>query len=660
MAVLKALRTFLDPKLRSPTIEATGRYVCGDRVSVSLSVLEFEAKPRVSGNARLRLSMCNDGRRQWPTATLVLRWSVLNDDCTDLVLTHQKVFDLPSLKPGKTKLLAATVDVPVNSVADVDVTFQLVDVQGVHWQPVDLPARLRRHVSGQDAKDAPQEFDYETMYKTVDLEKDWWTPVGPATRAEYESLGRGKCAQLMALGLGPSSRVLDIGCGTGQLTEALVPILSAEGYYYGTDVAGPAVEFCRKKFPQPRFHFVKNEQTSIPIHGIEFDFVYLGSVFTHMFPREIALMLRDIRRLMSASGCVVADAFVSREIADFVGNRAMIQLNEGNLLAACRSRGFEVEELSSTNWNEQCRRVIYRLTARAASSAVTQDLLDSVVSESDLADTNDQSIDERETAVYADARNVTSLDDCYFYHTMDLPDVGVVHGNWDLRPNIETYLGNVSFAGKRVLDVGCASGALSFHMERRGARVISFDLDSRGDWDMVPFEKWEHLEHISHARKAIIDRLNNGYWFAHRSLSSRARVVYGSVYAIPEAIGLVDIVVFGSILLHLRDPFLALQNGCRLATQTVIVSEALRGPAESASEPILGFLPDAKTLEPKDTWWDIKPEWVVRAVGVLGFEETTLILHKQVYEGREVDQYTVVGTRTHTKHANNAGESSTS
>jgi ubiquinone/menaquinone biosynthesis C-methylase UbiE len=169
---------------------------------------------------------------------------------------------------------------------------------------------------------------------------------------------------LVALGLCPNARVLDIGCGTGRLTEALAPILSPEGLYYGTDVAEEAVQFCRAKFPQSQFHFVKNEHTSIPIYGIDFDFICLSSVFTHMFPADIAVMLVDIRRLMADSGCVVADAFVSPAIADFVGNRAMIQLNEGNLLAEFRKHGFRVRELSSTTWNEQCRRVIYHLTAQ--------------------------------------------------------------------------------------------------------------------------------------------------------------------------------------------------------------------------------------------------------------------------------------------------------
>jgi ubiquinone/menaquinone biosynthesis C-methylase UbiE len=147
------------------------------------------------------------------------------------------------------------------------------------------------------------------------------------------------------------------------VTEALVPILAPEGLYYGTELAEPAMQFCRAKFPLSNFHFVKNEQTTIPIHGVEFDFVYLGSVFTHMFPVEIAAMLGEIRRLMADSGCVVVDAFVSPTIADYAGNRSMVQLNEGKLLTAFDKHGFRVRELSSTNWNEQSRRVIYHLTA---------------------------------------------------------------------------------------------------------------------------------------------------------------------------------------------------------------------------------------------------------------------------------------------------------
>ena len=254
-------------------------------------------------------------------------------------------------------------------------------------------------------------------------------------------------------------------------------------------------------------------------------------------------------------------------------------------------------------------------------------------------------------SIYTEPRSVSDLKECYFYHTMDLPGIGKIEGNWDLRPNLKKYLGGVDFTGKRVLDVGSASGILSFYMEQQGAEVVSFDLDKNGDWDMVPFAKWDQFEHIAADRKSIINKLNNAYWLAHRLVNSKAKVVYGSVYAIPAAIGPVDIAVYGSILLHLRDPFLALQSGLRLATHSVIVSETLRGQRQKTTEPFLGFLPDAKTVEPKDAWWDIRPEWVVRAIGVLGFEDVKINYHTQRYEGRDIKLYTIVGKRTHGKVA---------
>jgi ubiquinone/menaquinone biosynthesis C-methylase UbiE len=157
--------------------------------------------------------------------------------------------------------------------------------------------------------------------------------------------------------------VLDLGCGTGQLTEPLAPILTPDGLYYGTDVAPEAVAFCRSRFPQSNFHFVTNEQSTIPIHGIEFDYIYLGSVFTHMLPTDTAAMLGDIHRLLAPRGSVVADAFVSPSIAHYTGSQAMIQLSESWLLAQFQAHSFRHREICSSAWNEanNCRRVTYRL-----------------------------------------------------------------------------------------------------------------------------------------------------------------------------------------------------------------------------------------------------------------------------------------------------------
>jgi SAM-dependent methyltransferase len=198
--------------------------------------------------------------------------------------------------------------------------------------------------------------------------------------------------------------------------------------------------------------------------------------------------------------------------------------------------------------------------------------------------------------LYAAPRKIDDIDSCYFYHTIDLPDVGTVEGNWDLRQNIKSYLGNIEFKGKRVLDVGCANGALSFYMEKQGAEVISYDLDKNGDWDVVPFAKCRDYDDISLQRKAHIDKLNNAFWFSHSLLKSKAKVVYGSVYEIPDAIGFVDISVYGSILLHVRDPFLALQNGLKLTKDTVVIAEPLRKQSLDIAGPYLGLLPNSRSI----------------------------------------------------------------
>ncbi len=41
-------------------------------------------------------------------------------------------------------------------------------------------------------------------------------------------------------------------------------------------------------------------------------------------------------------------------------------------------------------------------------------------------------------AVYTRPRMVNDIKDCYFYHTMDLPGLGRIEGDWDLHLNIRS------------------------------------------------------------------------------------------------------------------------------------------------------------------------------------------------------------------------------
>lgn len=248
-------------------------------------------------------------------------------------------------------------------------------------------------------------------------------------------------------------------------------------------------------------------------------------------------------------------------------------------------------------------------------------------------------------SIYAGPRNVMDISDCYFYHTIDLPAHGTIAGDWDLRSDMKHYLGNVSFKGKKVLDIGAANGVLSFWMEDHSADVISFDLDSGGEWDLVPYAKWKEYNEMLEFRQKEIEKLKNAYWYAHRIKKSSAKVAYGNVYNMPKEIGPVDISVFGCILLHLKNPFLALQNGLQLTKETAIIVEPYRSPLQS-NLPAQVFLPDAKEYKIFDAWWYLNPEVIVKMLGVLGFEETTVNYHNALFKGQKERLYTVVGRRT--------------
>ena len=217
--------------------------------------------------------------------------------------------------------------------------------------------------------------------------------------------------------------------------------------------------------------------------------------------------------------------------------------------------------------------------------------------------------------MYAEPRNVRSREDCLFYHRMQLPGVGVVGEQWDLRDSVDDYLGQYDFAGKRVLDIGAGSGYLSFEMERRGAEVVSFDAASGTQWNIVPHDcDPVAVQEIGELRCQELDRLKNAYWYSHRLLKSRAAAYYGDVYDLPEELGTFDVVLFGMVLGHLRDPFQALYSGARLSRESVIVTNQ----TPTFKHAYASFMPTRENGL-RDGWWSLSRLCMRQVLGVLGF-----------------------------------------
>ena len=118
-------------------------------------------------------------------------------------------------------------------------------------------------------------------------------------------------------------------------------------------------------------------------------------------------------------------------------------------------------------------------------------------------------------SLFASPKPDLTLEDCDFYHTVEIPGHGVMHGEWDLRNRVDAYLGNFPFSGKRVLEIGPASGFLTFEMEKRGADVVCLEVPDEPGWDFVPYPP-KRLAVILSERAEHMRKVKNSYWFMHR------------------------------------------------------------------------------------------------------------------------------------------------
>jgi hypothetical protein len=186
---------------------------------------------------------------------------------------------------------------------------------------------------------------------------------------------------------------------------------------------------------------------------------------------------------------------------------------------------------------------------------------------------------------------VTSPDECIFYHSFDLPSFGHVRGHWDLRGRFDEYIGGEKLSGRRVLDVGTASGFLSFEAERCGASVVSFDAESAGVWDRLPFPgnlAQRDFEAWKRGADEYLLKWKKSYWLAHREFQSSARTVYGNVYEMPSSLGTFDVVIIGQVLVHLRDVIRALASVAARCGSTMIIAEGMINDNKNAFSQFLG------------------------------------------------------------------------
>ena len=106
---------------------------------------------------------------------------------------------------------------------------------------------------------------------------------------------------LIAQGLKPKHRLLDIGCGTGRLARKVVPYLET-GNYTGIDISNGAINNClqlaeSEGFADKKPLFILGNGTLKSIRETKFSFVWAHSVFTHNPPEMVEQFFRRLSEM---------------------------------------------------------------------------------------------------------------------------------------------------------------------------------------------------------------------------------------------------------------------------------------------------------------------------------------------------------------------------
>lgn len=233
---------------------------------------------------------------------------------------------------------------------------------------------------------------------------------------------------------------------------------------------------------------------------------------------------------------------------------------------------------------------------------------------------------------FIDPRQGVGRHNATFYHTMTLPGGEIVDGEWDFRGCMDEYLGHTDFSGKRVLEIGPASGLFTFEMERRGAEVTCVELGEEYTGDIVPHNTID--PHAANSeRAALLNSVFNSFWYCHEAFHSRAAVYHGDARRLPSFPHSFQIGLIGAVLLHASDALGILMNCAKNVTDRMIVIDLWSPWMADLDRPMARFVPDAENRI-AHIWWELSPTLIEKVLGVQGFRTTSV----QQFQGLHLNQ----------------------
>ncbi|HVV37955.1 MAG TPA: class I SAM-dependent methyltransferase [Acidimicrobiales bacterium] len=227
-----------------------------------------------------------------------------------------------------------------------------------------------------------------------------------------------------------------------------------------------------------------------------------------------------------------------------------------------------------------------------------------------------------------------------WYHTLDLGHGVRTPGFADHRAQMPLYKLPEDMSGMRCLDIATFDGFFAFEFERRGATdVVGIDLPKKIDID-CPRLMLRDPEGFG-----LTGSGGDGFKTAQRILGSKVQRVERSVYDLdPKVDGMFDFVFISDVLLHLRDPQLAIERAYSVCRGELVIADVYSPELDA-----LGDVPAAQFLAPGEVWWYMNVACLRQMMVVAGFEPVVEVnrfvldaiggnrLHKVVLRGTRAE-----------------------
>jgi ubiquinone/menaquinone biosynthesis C-methylase UbiE len=182
-----------------------------------------------------------------------------------------------------------------------------------------------------------------------------------------------KARQVAMLAPGPGVRILDAGCGRG---EVLLACARAGAAVAGVDYAAAAVEISRRTLADvPGAQVVRGSVDALPWPDASFDRVLCADVVEHLDPDQADRALAEFRRVLAPGGFLLVHTAPNRLFRTVTWPLARLVLRAAGFAANADRLDFWLEEARRFHVNEQTLHGLRR-TVRGAGFAHVRVWLD--------------------------------------------------------------------------------------------------------------------------------------------------------------------------------------------------------------------------------------------------------------------------------------------